>query len=922
MDLEADLGIDSIKRVEILSMLSRRIPGAPSVNPEKLSGLKTLAQVRDFIAQGLPSVVAAVVSAPVVSVDATLLSTVSELTGYPVDTLSMEMDLEADLGIDSIKRVEILSMLSRRIPGAPSVNPEKLSGLKTLAQVRDFIAQGAPSAAAPVAVVVAKKPLVPKQLVVRRAVMPIRAAAPSGVGVRLPSATIVVTRDGTGLSEALARAFERAGHPCVVQDLGHPLPALIGGVVVVAPAQTTDLHLKQALKLAREASSSLRSTPHAFFATLTHRDGAFGFVTAGHALVGGFAGLPKSLSHEWPEVRCRAFDVSSLWTPDEAAAAFVEELTNEGPAELGIGPSGRVTLGLRTSDAVVATDRLKSGDVVIVTGGARGVTADCARELAKATGATLVLLGRSPAPIAEAEWLAAAKDETAIKKALLDHAPAGQRPSPKQLGEAFKLVMAGRDIRATLEGLASLHVRAEYRQVDVRDAAAVAAVMAEARSLGPIRGVVHGAGVLRDKRIEDKRDDDFDQVLDPKLGGLHAVLEATREDDLTVIALFASVTGRFGRRGQSDYAVANQALVSIAQAEGARRPHARVVALDWGPWAGGMVTPALEATFRAEGVSLIPLDGGARAFVAESLAAAGSGSEIVLGAGFGEELEAGWTLAHTERIDATWPVLAAHRLSGREVLPLAMVLDWFTGAARASVNGHVLLGLDDVRVLKGVTLQGGPESLSVWTGPVEVQGLEATMPLELRNLRDQVHVRAVARFGPPGATTSPTLAPAGLAPFTTSVETVYREQLFHGPSLEAITAIEGLGEEGMTLTLRAHPTTEQLVPGPARAWSSDPLVVDGIFQALIVWTRARLGAPSLPSRVDSLRWLRPIVGASVRAVVKVRSVEGASVVSDIELVDATGALVGKLSGYQCTVSSTLARAFESESSSIRSTPSA
>jgi PfaD family protein len=920
MDLEADLGIDSIKRVEILSLLSRRVPNAPSVNPEKLSGLKTLAQVRDFIgASARPQTPSPAPAA--LNVDATLLATVSELTGYPAETLSMEMDLEADLGIDSIKRVEILSLLSRRIPNAPSVNPEKLSGLKTLAQVRDFIVGASGKSPEVRAHVPARAAVRSETELARRVVVPVRAAAPSGVGVQLPKAPILVTRESHGLAVAVARAFERAGHSTILHDLGAPLPASIGGVVLLTAS--TEQQLKLSLQLARDAAASLRATPNAFFATLTRRDGAFGFVAPGEeVLAGGLAGLPKSLSHEWPEVRCRAFDVSSTWTPDEAAAAFVEELTNDGPRELGMGPAGRITLGLATAPVTESKSRLQRGDVVIVTGGARGVTADCARELARTTGVTLVLLGRSPAPAPEADWLAAAHDEAAIKKALLDHAPAGQRPSPKQLGEAYRVVMAGRDIRHTLEGLASMGVRAEYRQVDVRDVDGVTKVLVEARTFGPIRGVVHGAGVLRDKRIEDKRDDDFDQVLDPKLGGLHAVLEATRADELTLIALFASVTGRFGRRGQSDYAVANQALVSIAQAEAVRRPNARVVALDWGPWAGGMVTPALEATFRAEGVSLIPLEDGARAFVAESLASVGSGAEIVLGAGFGDELEAGWTLAHSERIDATWPVLADHKLSGREVLPLAVVIDWFSRAARSAQTGLTWLGLEDVRVLKGVTLQGAPESLSVWLGRPERHGDEVTVGVELRNGRDQVHVRALARYGASVPITSPSLSVAGLAPFSTSLESVYREQLFHGPRLEAITAIEGLGEEGMTLTLRAHPTSEQLVPGPARAWASDPLVIDGLFQALIVWTRARLGAPSLPSRLESLRWFRPLAGDSVRAVVKVRSVEGASVLSDIELIDAEGALVARLTGYGCTVSATLARAFESESSSIRPIPSA
>ena len=935
MDLEADLGIDSIKRVEILSLLSRRIPNAPSVNPEKLGALKSLQQVHDFIASSVgvaaPAPVAAV-AAPTVNIEATLLSTVAELTGYPTDTLSLGMDLEADLGIDSIKRVEILSLLSRRIPNAPSVNPEKLAGLKTLAQVRDFIAN-APNTASPLSPTlspaggegdrkVAVSPSAPA--VSRRTVAAVRATAPGSTAVKLPKNPILITRGDDEFATALKAAFDRAGHSAVLHGLGEPIPpGAIGGVVVLAPRHVTSTHLKGALALARDVSAQLRGSAHAFFVTVTRRDGAFGFVTpADHGLDGGLHGLSKSLHHEWPEVRARAIDLASDWSVDTSASSLLDELTTDGPTELGLGPSGRMTTGLRTTPPVAERTRLQKGDVVLVTGGARGVTADCARALAKETGVTLVLLGRSPAPEAEEPWLAAAKDDAALKKVLLERSSPGQRPSPKQLGELTRGILAARDIRGSLEALRSLGLKVEYRQVDVREPAAIATVMTEARSLGPIRGLVHGAGVLRDKRIEDKRDDDFDQVLDPKLSGLAALLEATRVDELSVIALFASVSGRFGRRGQSDYAVANQALVSMAQSEAAKRPHARVVALDWGPWAGGMVTSALEATFRVEGISLIPLEEGARAFVDEALASSNSGIEVVLGAGFGAEHEAGWSLARIERLDPLWPVLADHRLAGRSVVPLALVIEWFASVAKTGTAGVVLQSIEDVRVLKGVTLDGNAESVAVWTGPLETHAGETSMPIELRNAKDMVHVRALAKFGSLGPRPGASLSINGLAPFGTSIDTLYREQLFHGRSLEAIVAIDGLGEEGMTLTLRANPTTEQLLPGSARKWTLDPLTIDGVFQALIVWTRARLGAPSLPTRLDTLKWFAAPTGNQLRATVKVRSIEGATVTSDIELLETDGTLVARLGGYQCTVSSTLARAFEAELSSSRTTPSA
>ncbi len=941
MEMEADLGIDSIKRVEILSLLSRRIPGAPSVNPEKLGDLRTLQQVIDFVSSGLNVNARSApfdsaqgerhsVTTPAVDLTTTVLSTVAELTGYPAETLTLTMEMEADLGIDSIKRVEILSLLSRRVPGAPSVNPEKLGDLRTLQQIVDFVSGGARVEAKSAPSAQGERDVAPARPAVtleRRVVVPVRLDQSPTSRVALPAAPVLVTPDRSGLAQAIATALRAAGLEVISTLDVSALPARLGGVIILADDSPTwtaasEQALKRSLSLARDVAPKLRSTPNAFFVTLSCRDGAFGHASSSpkwNPLGGGLAGLSKTLAHEWPEVRCRALDVSAEWSADLAGRAIVEELTCDGPREVGLGPNGRTTLATRPQATHAVPGRLSKRDVVVVTGGARGVTAECARALAQATGISLVLLGRSPAPAPEPTWLTAAKDEAAIKRALLEHAPASERPSPRQLGDACRTVLAGREVKASLSALEALGVTAVYRSVDVRDPAAVRATLDEVRAtLGPVKGLVHGAGVLRDKRIEDKRDDDFDQVLDTKLTGLRTLLEATSGDELTFLAFFASVTGRFGRKGQSDYAVANQALVSVAQAEAARRPHCRVVALDWGPWAGGMVTRALEAEFEREGVPLIPLAAGAQALVAEVQSAPGAWCEVMIGSGFGEETPAGLSLAVAHRLSAEWGVLADHRLAGKPVLPLAMTLEWFAQVAAKALPELTMLALEDVRVLKGVTLSSPHEDVSVWVGAPEKNGVGLKLPLELRGARDQVHVRAVARMGTPAVAPAPLEAPEALRPFAPSLEKVYAEQLFHGSRLEAIQSIDGVSDAGMTLTLKTHPTSELLVPGPRTAWATGPLTVDGVFQALIVWCRAHAGAPSLPSRLGALRVYRPMPRGPVSAVVRVREAESASVTSDVDLLDEKGQLVARFESYVCTVSRSLDRAFQPESAATSS----
>ncbi len=110
MDLESDLGIDSIKRVEILAAVEEAIPGLTKIPPDRLGSLRTVSEILvafGIDASGASAAPAAV--APQGDVSGQLLKVVADKTGYPVDMLNLSMDMEADLGIDSIKRVEILA---------------------------------------------------------------------------------------------------------------------------------------------------------------------------------------------------------------------------------------------------------------------------------------------------------------------------------------------------------------------------------------------------------------------------------------------------------------------------------------------------------------------------------------------------------------------------------------------------------------------------------------------------------------------------------------------------------------------------------------------------------------------------------------------------------------------------------------------
>ncbi len=148
MDMEADLGIDSIKRVEILGALQDAHPNLPEVPTDILAELRTLRQIVERMQEAGGTrqdagsseaakyqIGEATPSPQPSSLVPSLLAIVSDKTGYPADMLELDMDMEADLGIDSIKRVEILGALQDAHPDLPEVPTDVLAELRTLRQI-------------------------------------------------------------------------------------------------------------------------------------------------------------------------------------------------------------------------------------------------------------------------------------------------------------------------------------------------------------------------------------------------------------------------------------------------------------------------------------------------------------------------------------------------------------------------------------------------------------------------------------------------------------------------------------------------------------------------------------------------------------------------------------------------------------------
>ncbi|HXV92111.1 MAG TPA: SDR family oxidoreductase, partial [Pseudonocardia sp.] len=295
----------------------------------------------------------------------------------------------------------------------------------------------------------------------------------------------------------------------------------------------------------------------------------------------GAAGLARTLHLEDPSTRTTIVELPGLdgMAPgaalDEAVARVVAETAaTTGFSEARYDAAGRRTVpALRSLPAPPADpgpSPLGPSDVLLVTGGGKGITAESALAIARESGARLALLGRSDP----------ATDE---------------------------------ELAGNLARMRAAGVRHHYGRADVTSAEQVAAAVAEAQAeLGPVTAVLHGAGRNEPAALFGLTEEAFRATVAPKIDGLRAVLAAVDPSRIKLLVTFGSIIGRAGLRGEAHYATANDRMTELTLRFGREYPQARVLACEWSVWSGagmGEKLGVVNALLR-DGITPIPMEEG------------------------------------------------------------------------------------------------------------------------------------------------------------------------------------------------------------------------------------------------------------------------------------------------------------------------
>ncbi len=577
---------------------------------------------------------------------------------------------------------------------------------------------------------------------------------------------------------------------------------------------------------------------------------------------------------------------------------------------------------------MVGTRRLTVPDentVFLVSGGAKGITASCVVALARRFRCGFVLVGRTPYDGRDdPDWAEGATDAPALKRAAAAGLGRdGVQRALREVQAAVESVLAQREIRSTLASVAAAGGTAVYVSADVTDGEALRHAVADVSGgAGQINGIIHGAGVLADRLVHQKRLVDFDRVLSVKIDGLRNLLACVPLGQLDHLVLFSSVAAFYGNVGQADYAAANEVLNKVAHWVKSHTRHCRVMAVDWGPWDGGMVTPELKQRLKARAVDVIAVDEGTRILnelVQDDGNAEQQDAQVVVGATLSplppsaaaEDPGApGRTFRIRRKLSlADNPFLTDHVIGGRAVLPTVCAVSWMVGACEGLYPGYQFHRVDDYRVLKGVVFDqelADAHILDITTKPScnPDQVVLETMIWSQRDdgvpryhYRAQVTLRRVTSDDV-GSGPSPTIHRV-----TPPDYGLYQDgTLFHGERLQGIEAILNIDESGLTMRASLPPLSwgDQ---GQFPVGTFNPYLVDVHLQSLLVWARRYVGHGGLPLRIEQgVQYRAMPFGAPMLTTMRVRSRSNQALVADVKMRDSRDEVCMVVRGAEITLS--------------------
>lgn len=512
--------------------------------------------------------------------------------------------------------------------------------------------------------------------------------------------------------------------------------------------------------------------------------------------------------------------------------------------------------------------QINSNSVCVVSGGGKGIAAQAAIKLAQHYQCKFVLLGRSSITESEPQWAQGCWSESELKQRILEyHWQQGEKPKPVQVQKEYKAIVSQREIRQTLQAIEQAGGQAEYLSVDITDAIALQEKLPSVTERwGTVEVIIHGAGNLADKPIERKSEQDFDTVYAPKVQGLENLLRCVDPGQLSYLVLFSSVVGLYGNAGQTDYAIANEILNKSAYLIKQHHPHCHVVAINWGPWDSGMVSPELKKAFAQRKIETIPVAIGTQMLVDELSPTNRDTVQVVIGTSLSpppiplnSQLKS--FRLHRRLSLAANPFLQDHVIAGRPVLPATCAMAWITNACEQLYPGYQFFSCQNFKVLKGIVFD--EDLASEYTLDLQEIAKETCKYIKLDakiwsknkkgkvryHFSTQLQLRQQIPESPPSYE-SISIPPDQSIKFPKPFYQNGATSLFHGPSFQGVESVLTLTPEKINLQCAWVGIGEKL-QGQFPLKTFNPYIVDIQIHSLWIWMQHFYKQACLPSEIAS-----------------------------------------------------------------------
>ena len=1001
-DLEGELGVDSVKQAEIMADL-RSYFELPIDDEFVLSEYPTLNHMMAYIAgmeieenivtneveieKEVSEERILEVNNPIISEDLevndeiknAVLNVVVEHTGYPEDFIGFDQDLEAELGVDSVKQAEMMGDLRSKFE-IPLDESFVLSEHPTLNHIAGYISrmsdvsEGVPE-------VIPEKEIVPEIPIETTSMLQEKNSDDSQVRrwqveveeaesltddvLDINGKTILITDEDWNLGEYVAEELKSKGAKVILLSLdssaknyslednngttliranpkldGHLLEVAthvnsignLGGLIHLAPLDLAGLDWssknseKQTIistislfNLLQELDSDFANLDSGIVVSVSAMDGRHGNRGSHfNSVAAGAHGLIKSYSKERENLICTALDVHPdlMSNTQELAKHIVREsLCKQELVEIGLDRDLRRWKLVLFDEALIDKRTELSNDVLIVSGGGSGVTAASCIALASSSrnsSSTFVLLGRTELISETSEWVNDDDEMIQQRKLELREQLIKEKGTVNMVEweNAWKPYARSIDINLTINAIESTGNYARYFSCDVNESKSLSKIGSLiGKDIGAITGIIHGAGIEDSKLIGDKDTEIFEKVVSIKTNGWINLFKAAEDSgtkDLRIACCFTSIAGRFGNAGQTDYSAANcilDAEMSRLNAIG----NTRGIAIAWTGWREvGMATKgSIEKVFEQAGIQTVGLERGVKLFVDEFLR---NGKRRVVIAGelgildelgvkreppllipaeitaiiedqgkislidFISSFEEGQSLTVETTFDIdTYPFLEDHSIDGVPYLPGVMALELFAQCSRLLIPKSFVSGFNEVSFGLPVKLIRPEQKVRV-IAKREGNNVKCVMESDLINSEGAVfgqpkqhHVATVCLSKTYQSSKKSEIGLPDPGELQFSSNFIY-SRFFHGPRFQShggiISGVEiegDLGADGIILQRHQLPNNKQFKLETENIdvkLESYPMLIESAFQNAGMVTMENSDMQALPIGISSSTLLR------------------------------------------------------------------